>query len=133
MSGGLLMTQCIYIAADFAQSVSLAISHADPSDAAKPSVAAYWKETFGRYSEPDGTRERDKRSPGFAKGEKEGVPPKKVEGVGDDAYWLADRVGGALYVLKKDAILRLSLGGKETEEMRLEKSKALAQKALARI
>jgi hypothetical protein len=132
-NGGLLMTQCVFIAADFPQSVSLAISHTDPSDAAKRSVTAYWKETFGRYSEPEEARERDKRSSGSAKEEKEGVPPKKIEGIGDDAYWLADRVGGALYVLKKDAILRLSLGGKQTEETRLEKSKALAQKALARL
>jgi hypothetical protein len=132
-NGGLLMTQCVFIAADFPQSVSLAVSHTDPGDPAKRSVTSYWKETFGRYSEPGEDREAEKRSPGAAKEEKEGTPPKRVEGVGDDAYWLADRVGGALYVLKKDAILRLSLGGKQTEETRLEKSKALAQKALARL
>lgn len=131
--GGLLMNQCIYVAADFPESVSLAISRTDPADPSKRNVSAYWKETFGRFSEPIEAGEPEKRSPGSAKEEKESVPPKKVEGVGDDAYWLADRVGGALYVLKKDAILRLSLGGKQTEETRLEKSKALAQKALARL
>ena len=130
---GVLMTQCVYLAADFPQSVSLAISRADPSDPAKRSMAGYWKETFGRYAKPQESPEREERSPALHKEEKEAVPPKKVEGIGDDAYWLADRVGGALYVLKKDAILRLSVGGKDSAETKLEKSKTLAQTALSRL
>ena len=59
------------------------------------------------------------------------VPPKKIPGIGDEAYWTAGP-GGALYVLKGDAFIRISLGGSDDEETKIEKSKALASKALAR-
>ena len=65
--------------------------------------------------------------------EGEGVPPKKVTGVGDEAYWLGNRVGGALYVLKKDGFIRVSVGGPDPEEGKIEKCKALAEKALSRL
>lgn len=41
-------------------------------------------------------------------------------------------IAGALYVLKEDAILRISVGGASDIKTKLEKSKTLAQKALAR-
>src|SRR5437870_5657463 len=45
----------------------------------------------------------------------------------------ANRFGGALYVLKKDSLIRISVGGLENEETKINKSKALAQKALQRL
>ena len=59
--------------------------------------------------------------------------PEKISGVGDDAYWEASGIAGALYVLKKDVILRISVGGASDIKTKLEKSKTLAQKALARL
>jgi hypothetical protein len=38
-----------------------------------------------------------------------------------------------LYVLKGDAFIFINLGGADSEETKLEKSKALAQKALQRL
>jgi len=64
---------------------------------------------------------------------KESGEMKRIDGLGDDARWSGNGVGGALYVLKNDAILRISLGGKDNEQTRIEKSKALAQKALGRL
>lgn len=57
--------------------------------------------------------------------------PEKVSGLGDDAYWV--ETAGALYVLKKEAILRIGIGGADDSQTKLEKLKTLAQKALARI
>src|SRR5436305_161396 len=60
-------------------------------------------------------------------------PPKKVEGVGEEAYWSGNRFGGALYVLKKETIVRVSVGGPGDEEKKLSRSKALAEKVLGRL
>jgi hypothetical protein len=49
------------------------------------------------------------------------------------AFWASNRFGGVLYVLKGDAFISISLGGTDKEEAKLEKSKALAQKALPRL
>jgi len=53
--------------------------------------------------------------------------------VGDEAFWIASRVGGALYVLKGNSYLTVSVGGAADEKTRIEKSKALAQRALVRL
>lgn len=69
---------------------------------------------------------------GSGKAEEKESRPEKISGVGDDAYWEASGIAGALYVLKKDVILRISVGGASDIKTKLEKSKTLAQKALAR-
>lgn len=61
------------------------------------------------------------------------TPPNKITGVGDGAFWLGSRVGGALYVLKGNNYVRVSVGGAADEATKIRKSKALAQKALARL
>jgi len=53
--------------------------------------------------------------------------------LGDDAYWVGNRFGGILYVLKGDAFISIGLGGTDDEETKLKKSKTLAQKALQRL
>jgi hypothetical protein len=42
-------------------------------------------------------------------------------------------VGGAIYVLKKDVFIRLSIGGHDNQESKLDKSKTLARKAIDRL
>jgi hypothetical protein len=42
-------------------------------------------------------------------------------------------MGGAIYVLKDNVFIRISVGGPESEESKIEKSKALAAKALSRL
>ena len=61
------------------------------------------------------------------------IPRKKIDGVGEQAFWNGNRFGGALYVLKNDVIVRVSVGGPDDQETNLEKSKALAEKALLRL
>ena len=135
--GSFRVSQCFYTATEFSKSVSLAVTQNDPNSSAKRSPKEFWEETFGHYEgeakEHEGDKEKKEslREKRRGKGEKEeSTPPKKIDGIGDEAYWTSNRFGGALYVLKKDAFIRLSVGGPDKEETKIDKSKALAQKAL---
>jgi hypothetical protein len=136
--GGFAISQCFYTLPTFTNSISLAVTErSDESGARDP--REFWKETFHEDAE-DGEREREKerereRASAGAREEEEeeGVPPQRVKGVGDEAYWMTSRVGGALYVLKGNSYVRLSIGGTSNEAARIKKLKALAQKIIVRI
>ena len=74
----------------------------------------------------------EKRSEGKEEKE-ESVRPKKIDGIGEQAFWISNRFGGVLYVLKGEVFISVGLGGTDDEETKLKKSKALAQKALQRL
>jgi hypothetical protein len=119
--GDLRISQCFYTATESNRSVNLALIQRDTNQQTKRSPRDFWKETF------DG----DQAAP---RGEKEAsAPPKKIEGIGDEAYWTSNRFGGILYVLKNDVFISISVGGPDSEENKINKSKALAQKALKRL
>ncbi|MEP6601263.1 MAG: hypothetical protein ABJB49_05565 [Nitrospirota bacterium] len=120
--GDFLVTQCFYSAEIPSKSVILAITQADPRRLSKRSPKDFWRETFGPLADSH-DRERLETARG------EFIAPKKIEGIGDDAYWM----GGALYVSKSDSYIRISLGGSDTEEAKLEKSTALARLVLSRL
>ena len=139
-SGGLRMSQCFYTAAEFNKSVSLEVTQTDPDSPAKRGAKDFWNDTFGRSVTEKKEREGDKekseslREQSGGKGEeRESIPPKKIDGAGDEAYWIGNRVGGAFYVLKKDAFIRVSVGGADNEETKIKKSKAMAEKVLERL
>ena len=137
--GGFRVSQCFYTAEEFSKSVSLAVTQKDPISPGKRSPRDFWKETFGRYTGDEKGREhnqekKEKLGDQTRKEEREeSLPPKKIDGIGDEAYWIATRVGGALYVLKKDTFIRVSVGGPDKEATKIDKSKALAEKALQRL
>jgi hypothetical protein len=117
-------------------SVSLAVTQGNPNNPAAPNAKAYWEKTFGSFRKEEAGEQGEKKEKGEGRGREEsekGTPPKKIEGVGEEAFWSGNRFGGALYVLKKEMILRLSVGGPDNEETKINKSKALAQKAIERL
>ena len=136
-----LITQCYYAATGPNLSVSLALTQPSSSGGSTSSPRNYWEEIFAPYRGSDkkeelGEEDREKReSLAKQRGEDEEkkTPPKKIGGVGDEAFWSGSKVGGALYVLHKNYILRISVGGPDTEEVKITKSKSLAQKALQRL
>ncbi len=135
-SAGLISSQCYYGLSTSSKSISLAVTETDPAKTGPTTAKEFWQKTFRERAEEE--RDRDeKKEGGQSKGEKreeeEGARPEPVKGVGDEAFWTASRVGGALYVLKGDKFLRISIGGPLDEEARLNKSKQLAQKALGRL
>jgi hypothetical protein len=133
--GGFRNAQCFYNAETFNQSVSLAVTQSDPASPKARNPKDYWKETFGRY-EGEAKEEKgdqEKKESLREQDEEKGRPPKKIEGIGDAAFWTANRMGGALYVLKNDVFIRVSVGGPESEEAKINHCKALAEKALSRL
>ena len=82
--------------------------------------AESWKEIFHREKPL-------KREEGEEK------EPLKVEGIGDEAFWTGTRVGGALYVLKGNCYIRISVGGAGDQAQKMEKSKTLAESVLRRL
>ena len=120
------MSQCFYTATEFSKSVNLAVVQRDPGHPSKRSPRDFWKEKFDPYqNEEPKTKSGDEKEQGAA--------PKKIVGLGDEAYWVANRFGGILYVLKGDAFISIGIGGTDDEETKFNKSKALAQKALQRL
>jgi len=110
---------------------SVSVSLAQPNPDKKDSVREFWENTFG--DSEHGRKEKDRAGEGGIEEEEEGAPPRKIAGLGQEAFWFSSPVGGVLYVLKGDHYIRISVGGKGTSEAKLNKSKALARKALARL
>lgn len=127
--GGFSVSQCFFTLPTFINSISLAITQrADGAGARDPKE--FWKETFHRdAAEVKKERERKRE----VEGEEKDTEPQKVRGVGDEAFWMGSRVGGALYVLKGNSYVRISIGGAADQETKLKRSKELAQKIVARL
>jgi len=155
LTGSLSMSQCFYRLPTFSKSINLEVTRAAP-DAQVAAVTDFWHKSFGRAAveereqkrerEERGEREREKelererasggvREGGHAEEEErgegdEGARPQRVAGIGDEAYWSGNPVSAAFYVLKKDTIIRLSIGGPEDPSVKIKKAKTLAQKVL---
>lgn len=138
--GYYLVSLCYYSSQEPNMAVSFAITQPEPGDP-KSNPVDYWKKTFGRFSGKQGEdgearekAEREKESANKKEEEEEKAsPPQKIEGIGQEAFWSGNRFGGALYVLEKNFILRISVGGGANAETKIEKSKALAEKALSHL
>jgi len=137
---GFHVSQCFYTTEDFSKSVSLAVTETDPASSAKRSMKDFWSETFGRFTGAEKERDRESQERGTLREqahhdgeEKAFISPKRIDGIGDDAFWSPNPTGGAIYVLKKNVFIRISVGGDDNEERKLEKSKALAQSAIDRL
>jgi len=129
--GGYIVSQCYFSLPITSNSVVLNVTTAaEGANARHP--REFWKETFAGTSKKDKERDREVKD---RKGEEEeeGAKPEKITGVGDDAYWTASRVGGALYVLHRDLFFRISVGGAGDARSKLNKSKILARKAVQRL
>ena len=140
--GAFIVAQCYYALPTTSNSVVLNVTTADEGQSAR-TPKQFWEDTFGRDEAKGGGREKererekeraktDKPKAGGAE-EDEGAPPEKINGLGDEAFWIASRVGGALYVLKKDQFFRISVGGAGDDKAKLKKSRTLAQQVLKRI
>src|SRR5882672_6227283 len=112
---GLAVQRCFFELPTFAKSISLEVTRG-------PRVRSLWKDSFHE----GGQREREEE-------EKEQPPPQRVRGLGEEAFWVGDPRLGGLYVLRKNAMLRLAVGGAEGMADKLRKLKPLARKALSRL
>jgi hypothetical protein len=130
-NGSLSVSQCFYETTSFTNSISLTLTKKN-GDARGEGPREFWKKNFGGEKEREkGERERQGGERGEE--EEEGLPPTRVRGLGDDAYWVGNGKVGTLYVLKGDKFIRISLGGGDAQEKKMEKTKTLAERALKRI
>ena len=130
------LSQCYYRSAEPDRSVSVGLMQRDPKDSGTRTITQFWHETFDRFGSAENGKDADEKRPennGGEEKEHEGVRPQKIEGLGEASYWLGNPMGGILYVLKNDRMLRISFGGPGSADDKLTKSKALAQKALGRL
>jgi len=145
VDGDFIVAQCYFALPTTANSVVLNVTTAkDESGGRTPKM--FWEQTFGGDEEKEregkGDREKDKQKDkpksqpaerGEEGEEKEAAPPERVKSLGDEAFWVASPVGGAIYVLKKDLFFRISVGGAGDQKTKLNKSKLLAQKVLTKL
>lgn len=161
LAGGLSMSQCFYRLPTFANSVNLEVVRAAPN-AGAGALKEYWRKRFHpeaveererrRELKEENERERERllereraagqvREGGHGENEEEegGAEdeeeerPRRVPGLGEEAYMTWNRRAVMLYVLKGDAVVRVSLSGPEDRPARLKKAEALAAKALKRL
>lgn len=117
---GLTISQCYFELPTTVNSIVVSVTQkATGADARDPRQS--WQEIF------HGEKRSEKKEEGEEK------EPQKIEGVGDEAFWTGNRVGGALYVLKGNVYIRISVGGAGDQAQKTEKSKALAQSVLKRL
>jgi hypothetical protein len=116
-AAGLSVSQCYFELPTAANSVVLTVTRKaeggrDPAQS--------WQDMFHREKESE---KRDEK----------GAEPQKIEGLGEEAFWTGTRVGGALFVLKGNCYIRVSVGGAGDQAQKIEKSKKLAENALKRL
>ena len=128
------VSQCFYSLATFSKSISLEVTRRGPGKTESP--RAHWKQMFFRAMEKGREKEEERESDDRERREKAreaAARPRRVSGVGDEAYWDGSTLGGGLFVLKRDAYFRLSVGGPDTEAVKIEKLKKLARRILTRL
>ncbi len=134
-NGEMLVTECVFRTTTFAKSVSLAL--ATPSST-KPSALTprkFWQKQFhARDMEEDEIHAAGKgaKKP-ESEDDEEARKPRRIEGLGEEAYWVGTPITGALYVLQGDNFVRISVGGVHEESVRIEKSKVLARAVVKRL
>ena len=124
---GFRVTQCFYTAKDFSKSVVVTVTQGDVDHPGDRTPKDFWDQSFHRDAKEEKEREGEREE------EEKGATSTKIDGVGDEAYWSGVRFGGALYVLKNDLFFRISVGGNDTEQGKIDKAKAVALKALGRL
>ena len=135
---GLVISQCYYQMPNMANSIVLNVTTPKRGSGSR-NPGVFWDETFTKAAEKDRDRNRDRdrkseKPPVRGAEEEEGAPPERIKGLGQEAFWSASRVGGALYVKRDDYIFfRISIGGADNASTKLNKSKRLAQLILKKL
>ena len=130
---GFGVSQCFFTLPTFTNSISLVVTQRGVGPSAR-NPKEFWREQFhnsktdSNAHEKDHDKDHDKdRERGRAEEKEESAQGLKISHVGDEAFWSGSLVGGALYVLKGNAFVRVSVGGSGEQRAQINKTKALAQ------
>jgi len=120
---GFAISQCYFQTATPAKSVVVTVTSRGPGpDAKEP--RQFWADKFhGEGNEEKDSEEVQRRQ----------IPPEKVEGVGDEAYWGESGSTGALYAIQANRFIRIAIGGSDDKAIRISKAKRLAELVLKRL
>jgi hypothetical protein len=119
-AGSFRFTQCLYRTPEFSSSVSVALGIPLTTDTKRSGARQYWQTQFKREELTESGEEKEQ-------------PPKRLAGLGDEAFWVGDPVTGALYVLRGEVFLRLSVGGPPNQAEKIKRAKTLVLYALKRL
>jgi hypothetical protein len=61
----------------------------DPGRPTTTSPKDFWKERFGRYSGDEKEGDKIKAEIERKEGKEESVAPKKIDGIGEEAFWVS--------------------------------------------
>ena len=117
--GQLAVSQCNFLLPSGSNSMSVrVVERGNGPNARDPKDV--WQETFhGPSLDPADARHARK--------------PEKVEGVGDEAFWLGNAKSGGLHVLTGNRYIRVNVGGQEEVPAKIEKSSKLAHLIVPRL
>jgi hypothetical protein len=121
------VSSCFYATPTFTKSVSLEVTR---KGASSRSVREFWKANFAAALDKREQKNERRKKQGKPQA---GEPARPVAGIGEEAYWISTNANSTLYAFKNDTLVRISIGGMDTEQARMQKIKTLAEKALARL
>ncbi len=117
--GNLSVSQCYFVTTNVPDSITLrVVQRGDGPGARDPKQV--WKETF---------HAKDAASAGEAPKE----PPQRVEGVGEEAFWVGNLKTGGLFVLEGNRYIRIAVGGADDVPTKIQKASDLAKLILGRL
>jgi len=125
---GFNVSQCFYTLPTFVNSVSFQITRGAAGAKDRKELRELWERKF-----ESGAGKKDKDREEEEEGKSEGRKPVRVPGVGREAFWVGGK-NNALYVqTNNNAYLRISIGGNESDQTKITKTKTLAQFAIKRL
>ncbi|MBV9403997.1 MAG: hypothetical protein JO211_01535 [Acidobacteriaceae bacterium] len=129
--GEVRFSQCFYTLETFTNSISVAVTAPGPADVHHDAARELWQRWFHKgEKDADSDHEKEEsRRGGESEEEEAAAKALPVAGIGSEAFWVHSFVG-TLYVRKSDQFVRISMGGKLSDEERLARAKSLAADAL---
>ena len=118
-AGPLSVSQCNFLLPTGSNSLSIRVVERGKGPEARD-AREVWRETFHT-------------PPGESADKRHARQYEKVEGVGEEAFWLGNRKSGGLHVLSGDRYIRVSVGGQEEVPAKIEKTAKLARHVLPRL
>jgi hypothetical protein len=118
--GALTIGTCLWTLPTYSRSVALELATAEPQ-----AVHALWSRIF------HGER-RDEEREGKGEGKPKEARPRRIRGLGREAFWTAEPPSGALYVRTGRGWFRISTGGPAPARETQRKLTDLARKVLRR-
>ncbi|HEV2861819.1 MAG TPA: hypothetical protein VGX48_12490 [Pyrinomonadaceae bacterium] len=151
--GALVTSQCFYRLPTYEKSVILEVIRASPDNPSKDALKGFMREKYeraeaeheaeeqrerAREKELEREREQGGRREGGNKEEEERErgdksPPKRVSGVGDEAFWAPHHGTGALFVRRGGVAFTLAVSGGEDRDAKIRRATALARRLLKKL